>query len=291
MLELSNKTVWMYWGQGWDNAPHLVKRCRQSWETLNQGYQIIALDSHSVNEYLDIPSSIGVDRSDISIATVSDFIRIGLLAKHGGVWVDATAMCAEPLDDWLPEYFSSGFFAFRNPGKDRLFSSWFLVAEPENILAAKIYKEFCEFLSSNSFPNQYNVTGKIFRSIFKIRWNRNTATTIGWHSELAQKTLKTYPYFIFHYIFNKIILENEELRQIWESSKPFEARLPHQIQFFSRQLHNIEKAESFILSRQAPVHKLNRRRNTDSKYWAAILNTFETTNNQYKLHTHDGDKI
>ena len=30
------KTVWLYWEQGWDAAPELVRQCRRSWELRHQ---------------------------------------------------------------------------------------------------------------------------------------------------------------------------------------------------------------------------------------------------------------
>ena len=31
MTEL-NKVVWLYWKQGWENAPWIVKQVKESWE-------------------------------------------------------------------------------------------------------------------------------------------------------------------------------------------------------------------------------------------------------------------
>ena len=56
----------------------------------------------------------------------ADQIRIEILHLHGGVWADATTICAKPLDEWLPERMGTGFFAFERPAQDRMIASWFL---------------------------------------------------------------------------------------------------------------------------------------------------------------------
>jgi len=60
---------------------------------------------------------------------LSDQIRLELLDRYGGVWADATTICARPLDEWLGEAMPHGFAALSRPGPDRMISTWFLAAE------------------------------------------------------------------------------------------------------------------------------------------------------------------
>ena len=63
----------------------------------------------------------------------ANVLRMELLARHGGVWVDATCFCVRPLDEWLPAQMSSGFFAFARPARSRLLANWFLAARPTTL--------------------------------------------------------------------------------------------------------------------------------------------------------------
>jgi len=272
----------MYWGQGWLNAPDLVLRCRHSWEQQNSDYKVIALDSDSLSEYIKESSLIELNRADISIATLSDIIRLELLLKYGGVWTDATVMCSKPLSQWLPDYYSSGFFAFRNPGSDRLSSNWFLASEADNIILKKLHKEFTAFLAMNYFANQNNRLGRVYRTIGKIIWSRNIKSTRNWFSKFAVEKLKIYPYYIFHYTFNKIISDDMDCKVAWESSKPFEADLPHRLQKKLASSVKINKIEEFILSKESPMHKLNWRSNTGNIDWQLIFNAFNQVNKSYE---------
>lgn len=127
------KTIWMYWSQGWENAPEIVKQCRYSWVLMNPGWDVVALDADLVSGYVDMSDLLA--GKDIGHAAYSDVLRLHLLHKFGGVWVDATTVCAKPLDHWLPPLMQSGFFAFARPRPDRLVATWFLASEPSGLVS------------------------------------------------------------------------------------------------------------------------------------------------------------
>jgi hypothetical protein len=107
--------------------------CLKSWQRLNPSWTVQALTAETLPDYL--PADVLTRATETSLSEIealSDRIRIELLARYGGVWVDATTMCARPLDEWLDAYTASGFFAFESPGPDRAIASWFLAAEKGN---------------------------------------------------------------------------------------------------------------------------------------------------------------
>lgn len=99
------------------------------------GWAIRPLDRLNATDFLDNQEvRAALNDIDQPPEACSDRLRIALLAQHGGVWVDATTYCLRPLDDWLFDVLGPGFFAFDRPGPDRLISSWFLAAEPNNYI-------------------------------------------------------------------------------------------------------------------------------------------------------------
>ena len=42
------RTIWLFWLQGWENTPELVKRCLRSWEHHNPGWTIRTLDAETL---------------------------------------------------------------------------------------------------------------------------------------------------------------------------------------------------------------------------------------------------
>jgi len=132
-----HKVVWTCWFQGRERAPELVQRCLASWEDKNPGWRVRCLDARNVRRYAPLLEQIDLGRQFITAASLSDLVRLALLHEYGGVWADATLFCNKPLDEWLGEPLSAGFFAFANPAPDRTLATWFLAAAPGNALAAK----------------------------------------------------------------------------------------------------------------------------------------------------------
>ena len=96
------KRIWIYWAQGWEDAPPICKICRDSWIKLNPTWEVIQLDHDSVREF--IPDDI-YDKilKFATHTTQSDVIRLYLVYTYGGLWTDCTNVCNKPLDDWLVE--------------------------------------------------------------------------------------------------------------------------------------------------------------------------------------------
>ena len=89
---INSKKIWCFWGQGVENSPNIVKNCINSIEKYSGDYELIVLTKDNYDNYLDIPKDIinKVDEGRLSLTNFSDIIRVGLLSKYGGVWVDAT---------------------------------------------------------------------------------------------------------------------------------------------------------------------------------------------------------
>ncbi len=118
--------VFVYWGQGFDAAPPLVRRCRNLLRATNPDLDVHELTDATVPYYVDVPpdllEAVGDDRTHRS-----DLLRLALLECYGGVWLDATCLVTEPLAPHLRAAFAaSDAFAFTYAGP--LLSSWFLAA-------------------------------------------------------------------------------------------------------------------------------------------------------------------
>ena len=49
-----NKTIWLIWFQGWDNAPEIAERCLDSWRYYNPEWTIVLLDDTNYKDYCKI---------------------------------------------------------------------------------------------------------------------------------------------------------------------------------------------------------------------------------------------
>ena len=121
-----NKTLWIYWEQGFENAPEIVTKCVRSWQYHNRDFKIVLLDKRNLENYID------VERPMQAIQAWSDIVRINLLKEYGGFWVDATVACNMSIEDWIPKYAKEGFFGFYKPNPSVEIASWFLYGEKGN---------------------------------------------------------------------------------------------------------------------------------------------------------------
>lgn len=276
---VANKTIWILWYQGYDNAPEIVKLCIKSWIKFNPDYQIVILDKESLKQYISLPDSVSPEnKKDISIAHYSDLCRIALLKDLGGCWADATAFCCKSLNAWLPDYYSAGFFTFRNPAPERMMANWFMAGEPDNIILTKLYTELLSLYESNIFENQNTDFGRQLVQALSPLLNKNYKSTLLWHSDIIVKGLKVYPYFIFHYTFNKLILENPNCRKVWEKVKIFDAKPALSLNFLEKSIeeNKLHKAIQEIKKHQCPMYKLSWKIDANREYWDAIVENLLT---------------
>jgi hypothetical protein len=218
------RRLWILWFQGLPSAPFLVRRCVRSWIELNPTWDIVVLDSSNLHRHvsLEIPDRI---MRKLSLAHQSDLVRLALLARYGGVWADATTICRRPLDDWIDDCGRSGFFAFRKPGRDRIMSNWFMASESGCALVAKLGERLTAFFTDNDFqaPNRLQTKAKNALTRLLCRSHR---TTRFWFSPIITKGVRVYPYFVFHYMFERLVATDVECQRIWNDTTKVAATGP-----------------------------------------------------------------
>lgn len=219
------RTIWFLWFQGLENAPYVVRKCHESWVTRNPAWRVVSLDEASLPEFASVDYS-GGNIGKLSRQHRADLLRLDLLAHHGGVWVDATCFCVQPLDDWLEPNTGSGFFAFHQPGPDRIMSNWFLAAEPGGLLVSRLFELMLAYWGDHSFRSD----GHGFVAKALTRLLRGTARTRGWwFTPAIRDWLAVSPYFAFAYGFEKLVREDPEFARAWQQTPKLSADGPHRL--------------------------------------------------------------
>jgi len=125
--------IWILWLDGMENAPWIVQRCCRSVKENFPDRQIHILTKDNYREYITFPGFIQekIDSGVITKTHMSDLLRLELLIRHGGTWLDATVLCSS-LE--VPSYMmDSDLFVFQDlkPGWDghcQRISSWMITA-------------------------------------------------------------------------------------------------------------------------------------------------------------------
>lgn len=187
---LHSDTVWFCWLQGLDNAPAIVKKCYKSLKQNITGKTIEVITLKNYKEFITFPDYIQkkIDNGDISKTHFSDLLRLELLIKYGGTWIDSTVYCSGKN---IPQYYlDADLFLFQNlkPGLDgqaTRISSWFITSRANNPIL------------------------KLTRALLYEYWKNNS---------------KLIDYFLFHDFFELAI---EAYPEEWKKVIPIENGMPH----------------------------------------------------------------
>lgn len=96
--DMANK-IWMCWWQGEENAPALVRACIESVRRNAYGREVIVITDDNLHDYVDMPAWLEdkVWQGIVTRTNLSDFLRLSLLSRYGGLWLDATFYCSGEL--------------------------------------------------------------------------------------------------------------------------------------------------------------------------------------------------
>ena len=91
------KTIWTYWDT--EELPDFIQKCIDKWRQLNPGWTINVLNPKNLGEYLPGVDIFGMKFADTK-PRQSDFVRLHVMAKYGGVWCDAS-MVPTTSFEWI----------------------------------------------------------------------------------------------------------------------------------------------------------------------------------------------
>ena len=157
--------VWVYWGQGMAEAPAVVRRCHAELLRHHDSHQVVVLDDLAVDSYVDMPGYVR-DRTRNDLTKFSDVLRLELLARHGGVWLDATCLARRNVITMLPELLSSGFFAPRY--RTARISSWFMASEPGHRVISALRWAQLLYWRDHDRAIDYYVLHHLFEALFHL---------------------------------------------------------------------------------------------------------------------------
>src|SRR5690606_24665360 len=150
------KIIWTFWDSPKPSA--LVEICFEQIRNLLPDFKFHVITKTNVSEFLDELPPL---RTDISFINYTDLVRLKLIEKYGGIWLDASVLLTENFD-WLQEIkkinqsdfigFIADFFTtdFNFP----LIETWFLASAPQNLFIKAWSEEFEKCYTSPN-PHRY----------------------------------------------------------------------------------------------------------------------------------------
>ena len=142
------KIIWFSWLQGMDNAPEIVKACLASQKKHLSDYDFRIVDLDNYRQWVDLPEYVirKYRKGLIPPASFSDLLRLSLLKKYGGIWMDASVYCSGFGNDKLRERWDrimgselTVFRYFKRGHREAsALSTWFFAAVPNHIVISSV---------------------------------------------------------------------------------------------------------------------------------------------------------
>jgi len=155
--------IYFCWLQGEENLPPIVRCCYNSLKQNAGRYKIVFIDEKNFSEYVDIAPHVmeKFRAGKISRTHFSDILRVNLLERYGGLWLDASILVTEPLEKHRnlleQKYFTQKFFhvrEIRNPYADNIsFGRWMVGAQGTIILHNPLFAFLKEFFNAYLLVN------------------------------------------------------------------------------------------------------------------------------------------
>ena len=134
-----SKLIWFCWLQGIEQAPEIVKACYNSLKRYLTDREIKMIDSENWKDYVELPECIvrKWEKNRIPAALFSDLLRLELLVKYGGTWIDSTVLCTGLNDNQNEneKFLDADLFLFQYTNQGSIpvsISNWFITAYTNN---------------------------------------------------------------------------------------------------------------------------------------------------------------
>ena len=271
--------IFLYWHQGWDQAPDVSKRCLQSWvdQHQNTNYQVVPLDFFSLGDWVELNSPeyeriefflnrLNKDKGAGSLAFFSDYLRVILLSLHGGLWADATLYCLKPLPEWLPKPQRAHFPI--SAALDRLFEVWFI----DNRAKDPLIHQWKSWLENPHFQirkytryiNDWELKKhQLSYWILNLTKRSWAISATVWNGALCSRILRKRPYFMVNYALQKAIVSEKSSTAWYRHALPIGLSDLYFLMSFS-EVGSMEQAKK--LAQTCPFVKLSHHMD----YWVQL---------------------
>ena len=200
-----NNTIFWCWLQEKIDIP-ILNACLNSVIRNNKGNKIIMINKNNIHQYVHFPLYIlnKFNNNSMSKTHFSDLLRLELLIKYGGTWIDATVL----MTKYNENFFGKDLFLFQTIGKrPKKFSSWFLTSEKDSPILKTTLDLLYEYWRTNNKLNDYFLLHYFLKISFNI-YNKDFNKIVKYsrdHAHLMQKYLfKSFNNIIYNQIINKI---------------------------------------------------------------------------------------
>lgn len=162
--------LFVYWAQGFDDAPPIVKACLRRVRSVVRESRLIELTDANLADYSDLPGYVH-DKLASDKTHYADVLRCELLKRHGGVWIDATCYLSFDPGTISPQLLGHNDFAAyrRNPPDVFMLSSWFMISRSNSAIASALLHYLLEYWRCHDTKIHYFLIHFLFEALYNLR--------------------------------------------------------------------------------------------------------------------------
>ena len=160
-----NFPIWIFWWQGVGKMPEVVRICYHSVLENAIGHPVNLITKENYSQYIaELPQLDDLldclHKKSLIYAHFSDIVRCYLLYAYGGVWVDATILLTESIDNVISNrFFVTGRRQLTDKNKKSIakgrWTTYFVFANKGNLLFKFLYEILIRQITRKGYVMDY----------------------------------------------------------------------------------------------------------------------------------------
>lgn len=171
--------LFVFWSQGFSTAPKIVQACLRQLRNLVAPDSLAVLTKDNLGRTIVLPKVFNKVEKRYA-AHYSDVLRVALLSKYRGTWLDATVWTS---DDPFVVSGESNFFTFRYEGARM--ASWFMTAGENAKTPQLLYAALIVYWRQHKKLNDYF----LLHNIFEILYYLDESVRAEWDAAVKQSAV------------------------------------------------------------------------------------------------------
>ncbi|CAJ1412503.1 unnamed protein product [Effrenium voratum] len=205
------RVAWSFWDKGLRDLSEFRLLCIETWRSMNPGWVIQVLDARSVWDFLQ-PSDLPKQWEDMYVAFQSDAVRLALLQRYGGLWIDPATICLRPFETWICGREGLAAFYFSSWGTEmgksaEYVENWVLACRRGHPMIAR-WKELF-----NGYWDSIRARKGSLDPLFLPDHPMFCKVDLS-HMQRFGHDMRSY--LVMHSCFKKMIDEEPEMRRVWQ---------------------------------------------------------------------------
>ena len=198
-----SKVIWSYWHS--DDMPEQIRQIQENNKRKLIGWNIVIVTKTNKYNYIDKVDDKYADSLLLSHAHYADWVRLYLLKKYGGVWMDASIIINNPQylnylwnESVMQKYELTGFNLSAledNSVEDPVIENWFIMAPKGSEIISLWFEEFEKALDMGflQYKNNSISNGIKYQNIFRDGYFDVYLTQHGCLQVVLQKRINRKP--------------------------------------------------------------------------------------------------